>query len=980
MQSPGGLPARAFAACLIALLTACGGEHRQLRACQKDSDCGSGAFCVASVCAADTAPAASISGTPASALIAGQQVVFDGSGSSDPDPGDAVASYAWTVTGGACASVPASSAQPRLDTVFGCAGNYTVALVVTDSRGRPSPPASVTVTVVAAGTGAGTAGNPSPSADLPPPTVLAADDLAVDHSCQGTPASCTTVDPGGSQVLRLSAAGKDVFGAPVGYHWSYEPPLELNGQPAPKVEFLSGTDAAEVEVRISTAGTPLSGAWRFFVTVTDARNKKARDELVVTVKDRPVVVSGGAQLALAHRYDPATRRYLAEGSAPVAWTDPDNDAFNITSKLESAQPNGCVLTAAQEPGGMKFRIDCPSLIELIGADAKHVLAFTATDPAGNTASARFALSVADQPPLLSSDQAAALLTPPHRYDPVTRLYSAELSVDLSWSDPDGDPVSLTWSHEAARANGCSLSPSLAGNRATLRLECADLNELAGGDIQHAAVLTASDGGGQTATLRFRVAPQDFPPTISLGSSQSIGHRYDPARQLYTASFSTPLSWSDPEGDPLTVTWSDEASRPNGCALAAEVDGSGTAQVRLECANPLELLGLVNRAVVCTVSDGGGRSAVARFPLTIGNQPPVVTALPSISLDHRVDLSGTPRYLAEGPYSIQVIDPDGDPLTSQSYVEVDAAWAPHATAAVSGGSLLVQVPLAYPEELRRGDDSSPFKLVTLVNDPWENLQVSTAVLVKDRAPVLTTSSPSLLPVMHRYDGAGYRTDPAIASGVWVDPDGDPIQVTATSSGLCNRLGLVASVAGWQVTAACELAYAAAQGGLPPLANLVKQHAVSYALQDPWGQGGIQSITVSVLDRAPGGSIGFANCQPRRNTCRTYDPVVANYEVWTESMAPTFTATPVGTDPDGDPLQVTWRASQPDPGVPSGTCYPVAGIQATCAAGAPCASVAMAGCEVHESAGNCQLELAGTAGVEVTDGVVGMSITAGIPSCP
>ncbi len=981
MPSPGGLRARACVACLFALAAACGGgDLRQPRGCRNDNDCGSAGVCVASICAADTAPSAVITGAPSAPAIAGAQLVLDGGGSLDPDPGDSIASYAWTVSGGDCPPIPAASSQPRLDSVFGCAGSYTVSLVVTDSRGQASLPQSVAVTV-ANGTAAGGAGASSSSTvDLPPPTVVAADDFAVEHACQGSPSICTPVAANGSEILRLTSSGKDVFGAPVGYHWSYEPPLELNGLPAPKLEFLAGTDAAEVEVRISTQGTPLSGVWRFFVTATDARNKKARDELVVTVKDRPVLVSGGEQLTLPHRYDPGSQRYVAEGLAPLAWNEPDGDPVQIASRLESALPSSCALTGTPEAAGMRFRLECPTLLELAGAEAKNVLVFTGTDPAGNSAVARFALSVSDQPPAVSSDQTAPA-TPGHRYDAATRRYSAEFTVQVSSSDPEGDPVTLSWSHEAARPNGCSLTPAASGSQVTLRLECADLAELASSDMQHVAVLTASDGVGPSSTVRLPFSPQDLPPVISLGSAVSLDHAYDPARQLYTASFTTPLSWSDPEGDPLRLTWSDEASRPNGCTLLSDVDGGGTARVQLECADPLELLGGVTHTLVATASDGGGRSAAARFPLLIGDRPPVITAAPSVAVDHRAELTGSPRYLAEGLHPVQAVDPDGDPLSIEIQVTADASWAPHATASISGDAFQAQVPLAYPGELRRADGSSPFTLVAVARDPWQATEARAPVLVKDRPPVLTTASPTLLSVLHHYDGTGYRTDPAIASGMWVDPDGDPLQVTATSSGLCNRLALASSGGSWQVTAACDLAYSAGQGGVPPLASFARQHVSAYAIRDPWGQAGTGAVTISVLNRAPTGSLYLGACRPQAVAC-TRITQFFHIDMWTGYAAPSFTGIPLGIDPDEDPLRVTWVATRPDlaSGLANPTCGAVQGTAATCASGVACAATSLVGCEGQVANADCQAEVAGVAGVEITDGVAGVSVAAALPGCP
>lgn len=90
-------------------------------------------------------PVAAISG-PAAA-VQGAQVSFSGTGSSDPDPGDPIASYAWTVDGAPAGSGPTQTA------VFQTAGAHSVGLTVTDPTGRRSS-ATHTIAVSARDTAA----------------------------------------------------------------------------------------------------------------------------------------------------------------------------------------------------------------------------------------------------------------------------------------------------------------------------------------------------------------------------------------------------------------------------------------------------------------------------------------------------------------------------------------------------------------------------------------------------------------------------------------------------------------------------------------------------------------------------------------------------------------------------------------------------------------------------------------------------------
>ena len=113
-----------------------------------------------SFCRPQTAPTAVLNAAPLSGS-APLTVNFDGSGSSDPDAGDAIASYTFDF--GDTYFVTQSS--PTISHTYTANGVYTARLYVTDTRGKASnSPASVTINVSAAPT-------PTPS-----PTVTCIDD------------------------------------------------------------------------------------------------------------------------------------------------------------------------------------------------------------------------------------------------------------------------------------------------------------------------------------------------------------------------------------------------------------------------------------------------------------------------------------------------------------------------------------------------------------------------------------------------------------------------------------------------------------------------------------------------------------------------------------------------------------------------------------------------------------------------------------
>jgi uncharacterized repeat protein (TIGR01451 family) len=98
------------------------------------------AFC------ANAAPTAVLSGSPTSGP-APLTVNFSGSGSSDPDAGDTIASYTFRFGDG---STPVTQSNPAVSYTYANAGTYHATLTVTDSRGlQSSNAASVDIQVTA---------------------------------------------------------------------------------------------------------------------------------------------------------------------------------------------------------------------------------------------------------------------------------------------------------------------------------------------------------------------------------------------------------------------------------------------------------------------------------------------------------------------------------------------------------------------------------------------------------------------------------------------------------------------------------------------------------------------------------------------------------------------------------------------------------------------------------------------------------------
>jgi hypothetical protein len=85
-------------------------------------------------CAPNTAPSAALGASPRSGSVP-LPVTFDGSGSSDPDAGDSVASYTFDFGDG---SAPVTQSSPTITHTYANAGDFLAKLTVADSHGKTS--------------------------------------------------------------------------------------------------------------------------------------------------------------------------------------------------------------------------------------------------------------------------------------------------------------------------------------------------------------------------------------------------------------------------------------------------------------------------------------------------------------------------------------------------------------------------------------------------------------------------------------------------------------------------------------------------------------------------------------------------------------------------------------------------------------------------------------------------------------------------
>ena len=426
-----GFAFRSAAAMAVALVLACGSLPAG-RDCSSQADCPADARCTAGMCVADVPPVAVISApTP---LKSNRTLTFHARGSHDPDPGDAVSSYAWDVRAAgvlspACAPLlGADRGQVELTALFPCAGDFDVSLVVGDDLGLKSAPAVLRAQVEL----------------LPdPPQVTAGDDLSTGHRCSGAPLRCSSWD-GTSTTVALSAQAMGPLGVGFRYRWTATPPPELQGQPEARAVFLPGPDVRDPQVRLETDGTAIAGRWTFNVVATDSRELSDVARQHVEVGNRPPAVAGGGAVEVPHIYDATGRRFLAAGvTPPVAWSDPDGDP--VVSLGYSFVHSG---DGAGSFGGLdlgdraSFEVTVPYLQPsdaafLVGPGPSRRIDLAVADVNGARAGTSFTVTVGNHAPRLAL--AVPWLAVEHGYDPAGQRYVARASLS-EWVDDDGDPL------------------------------------------------------------------------------------------------------------------------------------------------------------------------------------------------------------------------------------------------------------------------------------------------------------------------------------------------------------------------------------------------------------------------------------------------------------------------------------------------------------------------------------------------------------
>jgi hypothetical protein len=415
--------------------------------------------------------------------------------------------------------------------------------------------------------------------------------------------------------------------------------------------------------------------------------------------------------------------------------------------------------------------------------------------------------------------------------------------------------------------------------------------------------------GQTLTVA------NAAPAVAITPGDVVlEHGYFVATDRYLANATVTAALSDPDGDPIiSAQLSMVEDAPTSCSFrvlssALAPDGF-TGQIELSCpgAAAQELIGTASRALVLEIADVNGKTTTLTRPLTVADAPPAATwSMPGAAglevAGHTVvpcaDTVGAAScFSVDAPIPFALGDVEGDPVS----VTLAAVGLPSSGASflVGGGRFRLLVPTTNPGLLRDASGASPVSYQLVARDPWKATTADFRLSVANRAPVVT-----LLPAAaaaHWYSSADQSYHAVFDLAAVSDPDGDPVSAAVKSSDpACGG----ATVVNGRVQAACTMRYDAASGPATLAAFLGSTtptgRRASASASDPWAASAeTPQVALSIADRPP--AIGYqatslaavATCQCVQRLCE-----------WVPTGVGRVSFDPLISDPDGDPLHVTF----------------------------------------------------------------------------
>jgi hypothetical protein len=600
----------------IALAACSRSEHQVATPCVTAADCPADARCTDALCVEDAPPVAWLGGV-ASTVEAFALVRLDGTASSDPDAGDAVQSWAWSIVAldAPCEPPTLAGTSATVPVRFGCAGRYEVRLVVYDALGVASAPASQPVEVIASSA---------------PPAVVAAADVTTAHRCGGTPLACTTFDGASAAPVTLALTTFPT-GDGISLGWKVTPPPGRELDAGRRVRFVPDTAAPTASVWIETDGTAISGDWVFTAEARDAAGVVGSAAVRVSVtNEAPVVLIDAPEpLHVHHSFDGATSRFLAEGSVPVSVVDPDGDPIAERAVTwHHANDGGSVFAGTDEGDAIAFQVavsygtPVDTLLLMGGEGLTRELELAVADVNGASARDVRSLVIGNRAPV----EGYGFASVDHSFDAQGSRYVARAELP-GFVDPDGDPLVQ---------DGTTIDPlcsvGYGGGKAIV--ECALAYEgavaLANFLGEHRVRLAPADPWVAAPVTTAAIAVKNRPPTVG-GFSRHAVVACGPVSQTDCCEFNMepphgciwysrpygsgvvtlPVQPADPDGDPVSLEF------PHGSTPQAVTCLPGACP-EVDVVTPAQSLCEPDITMTyVTVRDGGGAAVKGELNLTYG---------------------------------------------------------------------------------------------------------------------------------------------------------------------------------------------------------------------------------------------------------------------------------------------------------------------------------------------------------------------------